>query len=48
MNVLRVFDHNKFAGLIIAALLSGCASIPDNLATNGTLEVDRIDSSNTI
>jgi len=46
MNVLPVFDHKKFAGQIIAALLSGCASIPDNLATNGTLEADRIDSRN--
>ena len=46
MNILPVFDFKNFSGLVFAALLSGCAGIPDNLATNGTLEVDRIDSRN--
>ncbi len=39
-------SHNRkcFISLTLTTLLSGCVSLPENLATNGSIEVERGDS----
>ena len=42
--MITLHYQNRLLILTLATLLSGCASMPDNLAANGTLEVEPVDS----
>ena len=42
--MMTLHHQNHLITLTLATLLSGCASMPDNLAANGTMKVERVDS----
>ena len=41
---INAHNRNRLLSLILATLLSGCASLPENLAANGSIEVEFVDS----
>ena len=44
MSDINLHNRKRLSCLALALLLSGCASLPENLATNGSIKVERVDS----
>jgi hypothetical protein len=44
MKKLHTFIRNSLSGLVVAAVITGCASVPDSQSANGKLTVERVDS----
>ena len=44
MKKLYTIIRNSLSGLAVAALITGCASVPDSQSANGKLTVERVDS----
>ena len=41
---LHTIIRNSLSGLVVALLITGCASVPDSQSANGKLTVERVDS----
>ena len=44
MKKLYTIIRNSLSGLAVAAVITGCASVPDSQSANGKLTVERVDS----